>query len=384
MDISVIVPLYKGKKYIKSLIKQVEECKKQLKNESVELILLNDYPYDYIEDQKSDFIKIRVFNTNKNLGIQATRIKGYKNSHGKYILFLDQDDKILPLYLKSQLQIIVVNEASAVVCKVKENGREKYNATYPFENVISKKHMYTIENAIISPGQVLLKKSDISEVWLSNILKNNGADDWLLWLCMLAENKKFVLNYSILFEHVIYGGNASWNSEQMLMSEREMYYVIKSKEKCDKDYLHGLEHLIETEQLRYIGLLEKYRDMFFLYDKWITLENENESLSDFLIDKGYNKVAIYGMGIVGKQIVRRLKNTPITVMSAIDRNASYIESEIPVTTIKDFKIRVDLIIVSIVNIAEDELKKIENKIGITTVTFKQLLEWWEDERRMHI
>lgn len=120
MDISVIVPIYKGKEYINSIIKQVEECKKQLINESVELILLNDYPDDYIEEQQSDCISIRVFNTDRNLGIQATRVKGYENSNGNYILFLDQDDKIAPLYLKSQLENIIKSKAAATVCKVKE------------------------------------------------------------------------------------------------------------------------------------------------------------------------------------------------------------------------------------------------------------------------
>lgn len=379
MDISVIVPIYKGKEYINSIIKQVEECKKQLINESVELILLNDYPDDYIEEQQSDCISIRVFNTDRNLGIQATRVKGYENSNGNYILFLDQDDKIAPLYLKSQLENIIKSKAASTVCKVKENGREKYNAVYPFENIVNKKHMFTVENAIISPGQVLLRKRDISNVWVNNILKHNGADDWLLWLCMLSENKKFVLNDNVLFEHILYGGNASWNSKQMILSEKEMYNIIKKTEKCDENYLEGLKSLVESEEMRYISLLEKYRDMFFMYDKWIALENEKGCLSTFLINKGYMKIAVYGIGIVGRQIISTLKNSEINVLAAIDRNANYIESNIPVTTIENFKTKVDLIIVSVVNISNAELKQIESTTGIKTVTFMQLLERWEND-----
>lgn len=351
MDISVIVPIYKGKEYINSIIKQVEECKKQLINESVELILLNDYPDDYIEEQQSDCISIRVFNTDRNLGIQATRVKGYENSNGNYILFLDQDDKIAPLYLKSQLENIIKSKAAATVCKVKENGREKYNAVYPFEK----------------------------NVWVNNILKHNGADDWLLWLCMLSENKKFVLNDNVLFEHILYGGNASWNSKQMILSEKEMYNIIKKTEKCDENYLEGLKSLVESEEMRYISLLEKYRDMFFMYDKWIALENEKGCLSTFLINKGYMKIAVYGIGIVGRQIISTLKNSEINVLAAIDRNANYIESNIPVTTIENFKTKVDLIIVSVVNISNAELKQIESTTGIKTVTFMQLLERWEND-----
>jgi glycosyltransferase involved in cell wall biosynthesis len=127
MDISIIVPIYKGVKYTNQLIKQVEACKKQLINESVELLLLNDDPEVYIQPLHSEWVAIRVFNTEINLGIQGTRVKGYRYCNGEYVLFLDQDDKITDDYLKSQLKIIRQSNAATVVCKAKENGREKYN-----------------------------------------------------------------------------------------------------------------------------------------------------------------------------------------------------------------------------------------------------------------
>lgn len=380
MDISIIVPIYKGEKYINQIIKQVEACKKQLINESVELLLLNDDPEGYIQPLHSEWITIRVFNTEINLGIQGTRVKGYRYCSGEYVLFLDQDDKITDNYLKSQLNIIRQSNAAAVVCKAKENGREKYNTTYPFENVIDKWHMFTVENAIISPGQVLIRKKDISSVWGNNILKYNGADDWLLWLCMLVEDKKFVLNDDVLFEHVLYGGNASWNSEQMLLSEKEMYDVIEKTKKCEEKYLKGLEKLIESEQMRYIHFLEKYRTMFFLYDKWITLENTGKMLSDFLYDSGYKTVAVYGMGVIGNQLIHKLRNTRVNLEAVIDINADYIESDdIQVTTIEHFKQRVDLIIVSVIAMPPEQVKQIEKRTETEVVTLQQLLEWWENE-----
>lgn len=116
-----------------------------------------------------------------------------------------------------------------------------------------------------------------------------------------------------------------------------------------------------------------------MYDKWIALENEKGCLSTFLINKGYMKIAVYGIGIVGRQIISTLKNSEINVLAAIDRNANYIESNIPVTTIENFKTKVDLIIVSVVNISNAELKQIESTTGIKTVTFMQLLERWEND-----
>ncbi len=377
MDISVVVPIYKGKKYIQQVVKQVEACKKHLQENSVELLLLNDYPEESIESVESETIEVRVFNADENLGIQGTRVKGCRLSRGEYILFLDQDDKISEMYLKSQLENVKKNDAAASICRVKENGREKYNTVYPFECVIDKEHMFGIENAIISPGQVLLKKSDISEVWKNNILRHNGADDWLLWLCMMSESRKMVLNDENLFEHIISGSNASWDGEEMLMSEKEVYKIISEAAICEPSLLIKLENLVESKQSSYIRILEKHREMLFIYDKWMTLECEKGDISEFLYEQGYKKVVIYGMGMLGKQLIRKLRDTKIQTVSVIDQNANYIDSEVDIITFEEFKKSADLIIVTPIQLTRDFLMQINQKTNIPTVSFGELLERWE-------
>ena len=234
MDISIIVPIYKGKKYINDIVNQIEKCVKKLDGQQVELLLVNDYPKDILENQKSKLISIRVFNTDKNLGIQGARIKGIRFCEGKYILMLDQDDRISDNYLKSQMKVISDGNADAVICRARENGRSIYNVSNPFERTVDINYMYTGGNAIVSPGQVLLKKESISQMWLENILTHSGADDWFLWLCMFAEGKRMVLNDEELYEHVISGNNFSWNSEEMIQSENEIYDFFDKRGICDK------------------------------------------------------------------------------------------------------------------------------------------------------
>ena len=40
-------------------------------------------------------------------------------------------------------------------------------------------------NLIVSPGQVLIKRKSIPQLWLSKIMYRNGADDYFLWIVML-------------------------------------------------------------------------------------------------------------------------------------------------------------------------------------------------------
>ena len=51
-----------------------------------------------------------------------------------------------------------------------------------------------------------------------------------MWLCMMAEGKKFALNQEVLFEHVITGFNVSENTNQMMDSEEEMLCILEKEQ----------------------------------------------------------------------------------------------------------------------------------------------------------
>lgn len=378
MDISIIVPIYKGKKYINDIVNQIEKCVKKLDGQQVELLLVNDYPKDILENQKSKLISIRVFNTDKNLGIHGARIKGIRFCEGKYILMLDQDDRISDNYLKSQMKVISDGNADAVICRARENGRSIYNVSNPFERTVDINYMYTGGNAIVSPGQVLLKKESISQMWLENILTHSGADDWFLWLCMFAEGKRMVLNDEELYEHVISGNNFSWNSEEMIQSENEIYDFFDKRGICDKILLAEFKRLIEHEQIRYIKILEKYRRLYLLYDRWMYNVIKKEQLTEFLYKQGNTKVAIYGMGELGQQVAMDLTRDDRIILEAIiDMNADYIDSDFKLVTLDKFQESVDLIIVTVACPSNDLVNKIKRKTCTSVITFDELLASWE-------
>lgn len=376
--VSVIVPIYKGQKYINGIIKQLEDSFEAMEEEAlIELILSNDDPDRLIEPFYSDIIEIQVINTKLNEGIHGARVRGLTYCTGDYVLLLDQDDWISPDYLASQIHVLQENDADAVVCRAKENGREIYNATYPFEKAVDYLNMVSVGNTIVSPGQVLMRRNAIPVVWQRNLLKNNGVDDWFLWICMMQQGCHFVLNEEILFEHRVKGSNFSWNSGKMLSSEKEMLEVIKTKALLDKTMFGKLEKVIESEQQRYIRFLEKYRIMFFIYDEWMSLESHKECLSKYLYQQEVREIAVYGMGYIGKQLVDRLNGTEVLVCGAIDRNAGFIDAGVPVVRLEEFVKKPDLIIVTAVEDTGKIVRDIENRINVPTLTMQQLLKHWE-------
>lgn len=154
VDISIIIPIYKGKKYIKKQILQIEDSAREVKM-NLELVLVNDFPEEPLDEGvSSDKIRIAVIQTDTNRGIQGARVTGLNSARGKYVLFLDQDDIISPDYFKSQLESI--GDADVCVCDCIVNGKNRYGGWKPSLNEsITKK--YNIEVGCgFTVGQALI------------------------------------------------------------------------------------------------------------------------------------------------------------------------------------------------------------------------------------
>lgn len=76
---------------------------------------------------------------------------------------------------------------------------------------------------------MLIKKSAIPEEWLINPFKENGADDGLLWMLMLLNGKKGILNEDKLYIHIYTGENTSLNTQKMMQSNFELVNALNGK-----------------------------------------------------------------------------------------------------------------------------------------------------------
>ena len=354
MKISVIVPLYHGKKYINQIIKQLEDCVKQLTYPiSVELIFQNDLPEDKIEDSYySKFVDVLIFNTSINRGIHGARVQGLNNCSGDYILFLDQDDEIFPLYIESQYSKI--GDADAIVCRVNNGGKYHYTNTFVFEEVVTKEFMLNNWCSIISPGQVLIRKNAIPLLWKENVLQNNGADDYFLWLAMMAEDAEIVLNQDVLFFHTLNGVNTSNNTNMMMDSEIEMISILKENKVFDGDDKKLLEKLPDSLRRIHVKQLDIQNKCLFLMQNLIKRLKQGENVFKELSHKNIKKIAIYGAGIIGRNIKELLCFCGIDVFCFIDQNAEFIDTDIWVYTKFNAPEDIDFIILTI---EDDELKR---------------------------
>lgn len=369
-SISIIVPIYYGEKYIPDIIRQIEDCKRYLADEDyMEILFVNDAPDAPVShDWQSKSVHLVVINTDENVGIHGARVKGFRECHGEYVLFLDQDDRIRPEYFYSQL--MSMGNSDAVVCKAIHAGEEYYSDDRIFENVITKKYVLKHWNQIISPGQVLIRKSSIPDIWIENIMKYNGADDWLLWLCMMAEECTFSLNQDVLYEHISNGLNASGDVVGMAQSEHEVLRIVQKRKIFQES---DLQLLMEGFFLRNLVRVQEMRTLnvkLNIFDKWMGLREQGTRYSEYLSAAGIKCVAIYGCGIVGKHLLSELKPS-IEIKYFIDRNAREVKADIPVYTWKDIWPEVDAVIITLMD-GEKEVKRgIEEKAGKRALVLKE-------------
>ena len=91
MDLSIIIPVFNGEKFIKksiySIVNQIKE------NNNIEIIVVDDGSTDETKKicESLNIKNLKVINT-QNKGVSVARNIGINSAQGNYIMFVDADD----------------------------------------------------------------------------------------------------------------------------------------------------------------------------------------------------------------------------------------------------------------------------------------------------
>lgn len=349
-SISIIVPIFEGSKYVPFLIKMAERNFFRIKNSfdiKVELVLVNDCPNDkIISNWSSSSISVLLIENMKNEGIHQSRINGYKASHGKYVVFLDQDDFISENYLASQLKFL--RDTDAVLCNAKEKGRVLYEKQILQPNQVILQQGMNGSNIIVSPGQVLIKRQAIPDYWLKHRMVHSGADDFFLWMLMIMNNCIFSYNHEVLYIHNVTGVNFSGNFEKMHNSVHEMMNLLVLGNYLTYGQIIKMKDIREAAHVKLMVNRNQmnYKDTCYLHllDIWLDNVERGIRLESFFVYRMINNIAIYGMGLIGKHLIKELESTDVHVKNIIDEGNR--EGNISVAKIGDRLDNINAIVVT--------------------------------------
>lgn len=133
--VSIIIPAFNASKYIKHTL---DSCLDQT-YDNIEIIVVDDGSTDDTKNIVKSYSDNRIKYFYKENGGSATaRNFGLNNSRGKYIIFLDSDDLILPNrisihieYLKNKNKIISYSDFRYIK---NDNNEERYTHKFKFYN----------------------------------------------------------------------------------------------------------------------------------------------------------------------------------------------------------------------------------------------------------
>lgn len=188
--VSIIVPYYKKKKFIKrALLSVLNQSYKKF-----ELILIyddkNKKDLSYIKKLVKLDKRILLIVNDKNLGVGFSRNKGIKVSKGKYICFLDSDDFWNKNKIKEQLNFMKNNKVviSHTSYNIVDNNK-KISTRYARNFLNFNSLVFSCD---IGCSTVMLKKEILFKN--ENFPPLKTKEDFVLWLKLLKKKNKI---YSI-------------------------------------------------------------------------------------------------------------------------------------------------------------------------------------------
>lgn len=181
--VSVIIPAYNAAQYLDETLKSVINQS----FEDIEVLIIDDGSTDDTLNvanyyQECDH-RIRVI-SQSNQGVSATRNNGIKQTKGKYIAFLDADDRWLPNKLKCHLEHFNSSSNLAVsfgqVCFLKPDGEVTNNfSKSPTSHL--KPHHFFYENPTITTSNLVVRREVFEQVgFFDESMSYSEDQEWCL------------------------------------------------------------------------------------------------------------------------------------------------------------------------------------------------------------
>lgn len=270
---SVVIPIYNVEKYLEETIESVIDQTIGFE-ENIQMILVNDGSPDNSEEiclrYKNKYPKNIIYIKQKNAGVSAARNNGKKHALGKYVNFLDSDDKWSLDAFEKVYYYFEKNydEVDFVSCRMKFfDARKTYHMLdykYKKTKILDLKIEYDFPQ--LNSCQCIFK---------NEVVKKNKYDEKIKY----SEDAKFVSN--ILFDKFKYG----------IISD-VIFYYRKRKEETSA---------IQTKS--------KSKDWFLVTPKDVHLYLFEKS------KKKHNLVLPYFQFLIMYDLQWRIKDAPPTVLN---------------------------------------------------------------------
>ena len=274
--ITVISPVYNGKKYIKNFIKSINN--QTFKD--FDLLLINDGSNDDTynvakSELKKTKLNYKIINK-KNGGQSSARNLGIQKSTGEWIVMLDSDDTIQKDYLKNLYNMASKNNCDVAICdinRVNENNIfEESNDNLEYE-IKSGKETFCdfIKHKIeIGPVSLLIRKQHLQNLNLK-FDENSSYSEEFIFICSLLHDTQNVIHLKQrLYNYCLRSGSVSTgaNTQKILNGYNE---IVKSNIKYYNCECDACKVYNEFAMPRWILATARFTSKNLKYKDWLNL-----------------------------------------------------------------------------------------------------------------
>lgn len=239
-DISIVIPIYNVEKYLRKCLDSVYS----LNLDNKEVVLVNDGSIDtsinILNEFKNKYPNKTKLITQKNQGLSEARNIGIKNSNGKYILFIDSDDFIIPTETEEFINFGLDKKVDILI----GNYREYYN-----ENYIVQKSFYNLDKNLEKEGIFFIENGVKNKCFRFAVWQNIYRKNFLL------ENNLF-FKKGLLHEDSLFTPEAFFYAKKVRCFNKKFYFYRKNNLESitqtvnKKNYEHMLYTIIKLLEFK--------------------------------------------------------------------------------------------------------------------------------------
>lgn len=234
--VSIITACYNSEKYISDTIKSILNQTHQ----NWELLLVDDCSADRTVEviksfQKSD-VRIKLLKLSINSGAAVARNEAIKVSNGRFIAFLDSDDKWLPLKLEKQIAFMISNGynfSHTAYELIDEFGNPLNEIVEPASILSYNDMLYSNKIGCLT---AIYDQSILGKVYMPLLRKRQ---DYGLWLRILKQGSKAHGLPKVLSQYRQTNGSISSNKIKLI---RWNWRLLREVEKMS--FLNSIYYLI--------------------------------------------------------------------------------------------------------------------------------------------
>lgn len=226
--ISVIVPIY-------NTIDYLEECLNSLvlqTLQNIEFILIDDGSTDgsgiVCDNYAQKDSRFRIIHK-QNEGLASARNEGVRVARADYIMFVDSDDWVSPVFCEEPLNIAKNNNADLVVFQFDrcEKGKVKNRKPFPNEGIIPKEDILTVlwPNTTVTVWNKLFKRELFNEIEFPD--GHLCEDLAVTYRLVYAANKIYVSNSCIYHHRINRPGSISFSDSIEFKKDRILYDLTR-------------------------------------------------------------------------------------------------------------------------------------------------------------